>query len=122
MPRYKVSCSVNLSNIQASRLVNGKKGQYVNLIIDLDTENTSEYGDHARITQSMTKQERENKMQMPIIGNGRVVWSSERDQGVNDRVQTLNDLIDKGVAVVEPVTNTGDAPAGVDDFDDDIPF
>ena len=54
---------------------------YVDLTMFLDPDNEGTYGDHGFITQSLTKEERDQQVQMPILGNGKIFYGLQDMQG-----------------------------------------
>ena len=84
-----LSGSINLSMIDKSKIINGKKGQYLN--ITMIVQNESQYGNNVWITQSQSQEEREAKEKAVSLGNGAVRWVSgevkvaERDEVTNNQ-------------------------------------
>lgn len=78
-----ISISIDLSQLDKSRFKtitrkNGNKATFCDLIL-FDTPN-SEYGDYM-VKQQVTKEEREAKVQMPILGNGKVIGTGAPSRG-----------------------------------------
>lgn len=94
-----ISIKIDVTKIDKSRLFKGEKGTYLDLTTMIDLEEQDQYGNNGFIAQSVTKEERENGVQTPILGNSKVFW---RDEG-KPRAQ-------------QPASNNAD------DFYDDIPF
>lgn len=63
-----ITVKVNVSQIDKARLFKGEKGTYLDLIL-IETPN-GQYGDFM-VKQQVTKEEREAKLQMPILGNAK---------------------------------------------------
>lgn len=63
-----ITAKINVTLIDKARLFKGEKGTYLDIIL-IPTPN-GEYGDYM-IKQSITKEEREAKVQMPILGNAK---------------------------------------------------
>ncbi len=63
-----ISASINVSNIDKSKLYQGKKGQYLN--VTLIATPTSEYGDYM-VVQDVSKEEREAGIKGAILGNAK---------------------------------------------------
>ena len=75
-----ITLSFDVTKLDKSRFKpftkkNGDKAIYCELVL-IETP-TGEYGDYI-VKQSVTKQEREDKVQLPILGNGRVVVPVKR--------------------------------------------
>jgi hypothetical protein len=60
--------SIDVSKIDKSKLINGKKGTYLNVSIIVRDE-VDQYGNTGFITQDTTKEERESGMKGTILGN-----------------------------------------------------
>ena len=72
-----VNLKLDVKKLDKARFFQGKKGTYCDLTAFIDTEQVGEYGDNGTISQSTTKEERENALKMPIIGNVRVFYVAE---------------------------------------------
>lgn len=106
-----ISLSINVTEIEKARLIEGKKGKYLNATVFVDLDNADQYGNHGMITQDVSKEERDAGTRGAILGNAKVFW-----QGVSNS-QTGNSA---------PTQQKQSQPApqqGFDDFSDsDIPF
>ena len=69
-----INVSINLDNLDKSKIVKGKKGNYYNITLSVQDQ-TSPYGDNVSLFDSQTKEEREAKAQRNYIGNGKVVFT-----------------------------------------------
>ena len=76
--KIAVNFKVNLSKIDQSRCFNGQQGKYVDLTGFIDIDEVGQYGDNGTIAQQTSKEERDQGMKLPIIGNTTVFW---RDDG-----------------------------------------
>jgi hypothetical protein len=63
-----MTAKINVSKVEKARLFEGKNGKYIDIVL-IPTPN-SQYGDYI-IKQQCTKEERERKLEMPIIGNAK---------------------------------------------------
>ena len=71
-----ISIKIDVTKVDKSRLYTGKNGaKYLDLTTFIDTDNESQYGDHGFISQSVSKEEREQKVQTAILGNTKVFYS-----------------------------------------------
>ena len=95
-----ISLKLDVTKIDKARLFKGEKGTYLDLTTFVDLDNVDQYGNSGFITQSPTKEERQQKLKMPILGNVTVFFS------------------DKAAA---PEPSQPDS-SQFDGFDDDIPF
>lgn len=78
MSKVGVSLKVDVTKIDKARLFKGEKGTYLDATVFIDLDELDQYGNSGMITQDVTKEEREKKVQGPILGNAKVFW---RDQG-----------------------------------------
>ncbi len=103
-----ISLKIDVTKIDKARLFKGEKGTYMDLQAFVDLDEAGQYGDHGFITHQPTKEERERKEQLPILGNVKVFWKEIPDE---QRAQQY----DTGGAAAKA--------AMADEFnDDDIPF
>lgn len=107
-----MSLKIDVTKIDKSRIFNANSGaKYVDLTVFVDTENPSKYGDHGMIKHSTTKEERENGVEMAILGNAKVFWHEDGwEQPEPDPAQGVKDKFPGSQTVPNPVP------------DDDIPF
>ena len=70
-----IKASINLSNIDKTKIVAGKKGQYLPIVITLNDE-TDQFGNQGPITIEQSKDERDSKAAKVYLGNVKVVWSN----------------------------------------------
>lgn len=74
-----ISIKIDVTKIDKARIYQGQKGKYIDLTTFIDTDNPSQYGDHGFISQSVTKEEREQKIQTPILGNVKVFYTQDQN-------------------------------------------
>lgn len=75
MSKIGVSLKIDVSKLDKSRFFKANSGAvYVDLTVFLDPDNEGQYGDHGIISQSTSKEERDNNVQMPIVGNGKIFY------------------------------------------------
>lgn len=73
-----LSVSVDVSKIDKSKLVQGKKGTYLNLTVEVKDEK-DQYDNDVAVWQGQSPEERDAKEKKNYLGNGRVVWSGENN-------------------------------------------
>lgn len=83
-----VNFSINVEDIDKSKLIKGKKGSYLNLTMSINDE--TKFGNNAGIYVSQSKEEREAKEAKTYLGNGKVVWMSDAGVTVAEREQELS--------------------------------
>lgn len=93
-----ISVSIDVTKIDKARLHKGAKGTYLDLTTFVDLDQQDQYDNNGFVTQSPTKEERDSKTQLPILGNVKVFY---KDQGSQPQQQQA---------------------AQSDDFDSSIPF
>ena len=65
-----INASIDLSKIEKSKIIKGKKGSYLNVTAFVNDE-VDEYGNNVAIIVSQTKEEREVKTPRVYLGNGK---------------------------------------------------
>ena len=68
-----INLRVDVTKIDKKRFYQGKKGTYLDLTIVLNDEK-DKYDNNGFVKQSTNKDE---KVEMPILGNAKIVWTSE---------------------------------------------
>jgi len=101
-----ITASINLNEIDKTKIIKGKKGQYLPISITINDE-VDQFGNQGPITMSQSKEEREAKSPKNYLGNVKVVWTN----GLNVAAAPREDQ----QAQVQ-------APAKAVAQDDDLPF
>lgn len=70
-----ISINIDVTKIEKARLIKGAKGTYLDLTTFINTDTPGQYGDHGFISQSTSKEEREQGIKTPILGNCKVFFS-----------------------------------------------
>ena len=118
MSKIGISIKLDVTKLDKSRFFKANSGAvYVDLTMFLDPDNEGQYGDHGFATQSTTKEEREQQIQMPILGNGKIFYGLQ-DLKCSNNPQPQRPM-DKAMAQSGVTANTGQQAAP---FDDDVPF
>lgn len=108
-----IALKIDVTKIDKTRLVKGKKGTYLDLTTFIDVDNIDQYDNNGFISHSRTKQEKENKANTPIVGNVKVFWNDANQQAPQQNPRIANHMPDKPFSRDE-ITE--------DFIDDDIPF
>ena len=120
MAKIGISVKIDVKKLDKARFFAAQSGAtYVDLTMFLDPDNEGQYGDHGFVTQSTSKEEREQGVQMPIVGNGKIFY------GLNDLKGGGNSsLMDQQFGGQRQQAPQQQMPQnnGNYDFDDDIPF
>lgn len=69
-----INFSLNLDNLDKSKIVKGKKGNYYPLTLSVNDE-VSQYGDNVSVFTTQSQEEREAKAKRTYVANGKVVWT-----------------------------------------------
>lgn len=109
MSKIAVSLKIDVSKIDKARLFKGSKGTYLDATAFIDLDAFDQYGNSGMITQDVSKEEREQKVQGPILGNSKVFWSDSSSQTGNSNQASS-------------VPSQAQRRADMDSFDDYIPF
>ena len=79
MSKIGISIKLDVKKLDKARFFAAQSGAlYVDLTMFLDPDNEGQYGDHGFATKSTSKEERDQGVQMPILGNGKIFY------GLND--------------------------------------
>jgi hypothetical protein len=103
-----LSIKIDVKKIEKARLFEGEKGTYLDLTTFIDLDELDQYGNNGFISQSVSKEEREQKVLTPILGNIKVFFNDSADAPHQNHKNT-------------PQPPQGAKPQ-VDEFSDDIPF
>lgn len=68
-----IKISLDLSKIETEKVIEGKKGNYVDLTISVNDE-VNDYNQNVTVYHSQSKEEREAKENRIFVGNGRVIY------------------------------------------------
>ncbi len=70
-----IKCSINLNLIPKDKIINGKKGKYLPIVITVNDE-VDPYGNQGPVIVEQSKEERESKKDKIYLGNAKVVWGN----------------------------------------------
>ena len=79
-----IKASINLSNIDKSKIIEGKKGKYLPISITINDE-VDQFGNQGPVIISQTKEERDNKTAKVYLGNVQVVGTNGDNVSVAPR-------------------------------------
>lgn len=103
-----VKIKLDVTNIEKQRLFVGKKGTYLDATVFIDVDNKDQYENNGMITQDVTKEEKDQGVKGPILGNVQVFWRDDSNQKQQSHQQGIN--------------SAQQAMQPADNLDDDIPF
>ena len=70
-----ITTSINLNEIDKTKIIKGKKGQYLPISISINDE-VDQFGNQGPVTISQSKEERDAKTPKKYLGNVKVVWTN----------------------------------------------
>ncbi len=70
-----IAASIDLTKIDKSKIIEGKKGKYLPITITINDE-VDQFGNQGPIVVQQSKEEREAKVAKTYLGNVKVVWSN----------------------------------------------
>lgn len=70
-----IKTSINLNAIPKDKIIEGKKGKYLPVVITLNDE-ADQFGNHGPVTVDQSAEERESKAAKVYLGNVKVVWTN----------------------------------------------
>ena len=75
-----LTLKIDVTKIRKERLYKGEKGTYLTITAKLNDE-PDKYGNLGMVLHELTKQEREDKVELPVLGNVTKVWDFDKQQG-----------------------------------------
>jgi hypothetical protein len=107
-----INISIDVTKIDKARLIEGKKGVYLDLTTFVDLDEKDKYDNNGFVSQSQSKEEREaGAEKTPILGNVKVFWKGGESR--EQRAQGYDTGLDAAREAVK-------AEGGF--IDEDIPF
>jgi hypothetical protein len=100
MKKIGISASIDVTKIDKSKLIHGKKGTYLNITAFINLSEVDQYNNNGMVTQSVSSEERTEGVRGAILGNTKVFYTDGDD-------------------LPKAKSPTG---TGFDDMKDDIPF
>ena len=94
MSKIGITISIDVSKIDKARLFKGKKGTYLDLTTFIDLDQKDQYDNNGFISQSVSKDERAQGMQTPILGNCKVFYSDSQQSPQQQQQQPVQGLDD----------------------------
>lgn len=74
-----IKIKLDVTKIDKSRLYKGAKGTYLDLVV-YENEQPDNYGNDFSVKQDCTKEDRDNGVKMPYIGNGKRIGQKAAPQ------------------------------------------
>ncbi len=112
MAKVGISVSIDVTKIEKARLFKGAKGTYLDLTAFIDLDEQGQYGDNGMIVQSVSKEERQQGVKGPILGNVKVFYRDDQPQQQAPAPQPQG----------QQQGGWGDSPGGAMDDSSEIPF
>ena len=98
-----IKASINLSEVPKDKIITGKKGKYLPIVITLN-DDAAQFGNQGPVIVEQTKDERDAKAKKTYLGNVKVVWTNGNN-------------VDAA-----PRDHSSPAPAQANVSDNDLPF
>ena len=96
-----ISVKIDVTKIEKERLYKGSKGTYLDAVLMYNDE-ADQYGNNGMIIQSVTKEERESGKRGAILGNAKVIGST------NGAIQVLATTKQNAPQTQAPSANVND--------------
>lgn len=132
MSKIGISIKLDVKKLDKARFFAAQSGAlYVDLTMFLDPDNEGQYGDHGFATQSTSKEERDQGVQMPIIGNGKIFYGLNELKATGTQApapqqaqQQASSFAPQQQVAGQPVPQYQAPKVSPQEpsFDDDIPF
>jgi len=84
---------IDVTKIEKERLYKGSKGTYLDLTTFVDTDQVDQYDNNGFISQSVDKEEREQGVKTPILGNVKVFFTDGSDQPIVQQATQITEDI-----------------------------
>lgn len=104
-----VKGSIDLTKIPKDRIVEGKKGKYLNVVVTVNNE-VDQYGNNASITVDQTADERSAKVAKTYLGNAKVVWTDGQFPSAPPRDGQMQQGMNSPQAAAPAVAPSNDLP------------
>lgn len=89
-----LSLSIDVTKLDKSRFYKGKSGTYANLDVWINDE-PDQYGNHASVSENLTKEERESGAKKNYVGNGKKIYGwGESSPSANQSESTKQTSVD----------------------------
>lgn len=88
-----LSVRIDVTKIEKERLYKGSKGTYLDLTTFVDTDQVDQYDNNGFISQSVDKEEREQGVKTPILGNVKVFYTDGSDQPIIQQATQITEDI-----------------------------
>ena len=73
-----IKASINLKEIPKHKIIDGKKGKYLPIVITLNND-ADNFGNQGPVIVEQSKEERESKAAKVYLGNVKVVWTDGKN-------------------------------------------
>ena len=78
MATVGISASIDVTKIDKSKLIDGKKGTYLNITTFVNLDEKDQYDNNGMMTQSVSQEEREAGTRGAILGNTKVFFRDDK--------------------------------------------
>ena len=87
-----ITVRVDVTKIDKARLFKGAKGTYLDLTTFIDTEELDKYDNNGFISQSLSKEERDQGVKTPILGNCKVFYKDGGQQASKNQASEAEEF------------------------------
>ena len=101
-----IKTSIDLTKIDKSKIIEGKKGKYLPITITLNDE-VDQFGNQGPVIISQSKEEREMKTDKIYLGNVQVVWTNGENVNTAPRE---GEPVKSNVEVLQSIAKEDDLP------------
>lgn len=125
MAKVGISLKIDVTKIDKARLFKGQKGTYLDATVFVDLGEADQYGNHGMITQDVSKEERQAGTRGEILGNCKVFFRDDGQQGSYQQPQQNYQQAQANYAQQrnQPTPGMGGVNGPQPEpFDDEIPF
>ena len=105
MSKVGVSFKLDVTKMDKARFFKGAKGTYCDCTVFIDLDELDQYGNSGMITQDVSKDEKQQGVKGPILGNAKVFWSDSGDAPHKKAVEAI-----KSKFPPDPIDDFGDVP------------
>lgn len=87
-----ISISINVTRINKERIKPGKNGKYLDLVLFDNKNGKDQYGNDGFVSESVTKEEREQGIKGAILGNWKHIGRAAKPKPQQAETQPGDDL------------------------------
>lgn len=97
MAKIGLKIKIDVTKIDKGRIFEGKKGKYLDLTTFINTGEEDQYGNNGFISQSVSKEEKEQGVKTPILGNCKLFYFSDDQEQQSPKQQRQEPVDDDSI-------------------------